>query len=130
MYQMTDAAFAEPKHDDITSATTLSWRDGCWFDGLYTRLASCRATLSSSQRCFWTATSRRFLHAAQTRPPTCIRRRSSPRWSPLRCSLGQAFARRSFHLIAGERCGDHDVATYLTEVNAMKRAFLHYGAET
>jgi hypothetical protein len=42
----------------------------------------------------------------------------------------KAFARRGFHLLAGERCGDHDVATYLAKVNAMKREFLRYGAET
>jgi hypothetical protein len=42
----------------------------------------------------------------------------------------KAFARRGFHLIAGERCGDHDAATYLTQVNAMKSEFLRYGAET
>jgi hypothetical protein len=42
----------------------------------------------------------------------------------------KAFARRGFHLIAGERCDDHDVATYLAQVNAMKREFLCYGAET
>jgi len=42
----------------------------------------------------------------------------------------KAFARRGFHLIAGERCGDHDVATYLAQVNAMKREFLRIGAET
>jgi hypothetical protein len=42
----------------------------------------------------------------------------------------KAFARRGFHLLAGERCGDHDVATYLSEVNAMKREFLRYGAKT
>jgi len=33
-------------------------------------LGSCRATPSSSQRCFWTATSRRFLRAGQTPAPT------------------------------------------------------------
>jgi hypothetical protein len=25
----------------------------------------------------------------------------------------------------GERCGDHDVAAYLAQINAMKRQFLH-----
>jgi hypothetical protein len=36
------------------------------------------------------------------------------------CNAGpaKAFA-RGFRLIAGERCGDHDVATYLAQVNAM-----------
>ena len=33
-------------------------------------------------------------------------------------------------LIAGERWGDHDVAIYLAQVNAMKREFLRIGAET
>lgn len=33
-------------------------------------------------------------------------------------------------LIVGERCGDHDVATYLAQVNAMKREFLRICAET
>jgi hypothetical protein len=42
----------------------------------------------------------------------------------------KAFARRDFHLITGERYGDHDAATYLAAVNAMKREFLRYGAET
>jgi hypothetical protein len=42
------------------------------------------------------------------------------------CGAGpaKAFARRGFHLIAGERCGDHDVATYLAQVNAMTLKFL------
>jgi hypothetical protein len=28
----------------------------------------------------------------------------------------------------GERCGDHDVAAYLAQINAMKREFLHLAA--
>jgi hypothetical protein len=36
--------------------------------------------------------------------------------------------RRGFHLIAGERCGDYDVATYLAQVNAMKREFRRFSA--
>jgi hypothetical protein len=75
MYQMTDAAFAEARRYCIRHHTVVE--DGCWFNGLI--LASSRATLSSSQRCFWTARSRRFLHADQTRPPTSSRSRSSPR---------------------------------------------------
>src|SRR5215813_9514512 len=37
------------------------------------------------------------------------------------CGTGpaKAFARHGFHLLPGERCGDHDVAAYLTEINAM-----------
>jgi hypothetical protein len=32
-------------------------------------------------------------------------------------------------LIAGERCGDHDVATYLAQIRAMRREFLRLAAE-
>jgi hypothetical protein len=47
------------------------------------------------------------------------------------CGTGPAtaFARRGFRLIPGERCGDHDLAAYLAEINAMKRQFLHLAAE-
>jgi hypothetical protein len=42
------------------------------------------------------------------------------------CGAGaaKAFAQRGFHLTAGERCGDREVATYLARVNAMQREFL------
>jgi hypothetical protein len=47
------------------------------------------------------------------------------------CGTGPAtaFARRGFRLMPGERCGDHDVAAYLAQIDAMKRRFLHLAAE-
>jgi hypothetical protein len=47
------------------------------------------------------------------------------------CGAGpaKAFARRGFHLLPGERCGDHDIATYLAQINAMKQKFKHLTAE-
>jgi hypothetical protein len=30
----------------------------------------------------------------------------------------------------GERCGDHDVAAYLARIDAMKREFLRFAAES
>jgi hypothetical protein len=47
------------------------------------------------------------------------------------CGTGPAtaFARRGFHLMPGERCGDHDVAAYLGQINAMKRRFLQLASE-
>ena len=44
-------------------------------------------------------------------------------------SSAKAFARRGFHPIAGERCGDQEVATYLAQINAMTREFLRIEAE-
>jgi hypothetical protein len=47
------------------------------------------------------------------------------------CGTGpaKAFARRGFRLTPGERCGDHDVAAYVAQINAMKRKFLSLAAE-
>jgi hypothetical protein len=46
------------------------------------------------------------------------------------CGAGPwAFARGGFHLMSGERCGDHEVAAYLAQINAMKRKFLRVAAE-
>ena len=40
-----------------------------------------------------------------------------------------AYARRHFQMMAGERCGDHLVAAYISRVNAMKRRFLLLAAD-
>jgi hypothetical protein len=40
-----------------------------------------------------------------------------------------AYARRHFQMVAGERCGDHLVAAYVSRVNAMKRQFLRLAAD-
>src|SRR4029077_1463404 len=36
---------------------------------------------------------------------------------------GASYARRGFRLHPGQHCGDHDVARYLADVNALKRKF-------
>ncbi|MFK4656895.1 hypothetical protein ABIF97_006829 [Bradyrhizobium japonicum] len=47
------------------------------------------------------------------------------------CGAGPAtaYARRHFQLTAGERCGDHLVASYISRVNAMKRQFQRLAAD-
>jgi hypothetical protein len=47
------------------------------------------------------------------------------------CGAGPAtaFARRGFRLMPGERCGDHDVAAYVAQINTMKRKFLSLAVE-
>jgi hypothetical protein len=47
------------------------------------------------------------------------------------CGAGpaRAFVRRGFQVMAGERCGDHLVTTYLAKVNAMKRQFLRLAVQ-
>jgi hypothetical protein len=125
MYQMTDAAFAEARHYCIRHHTVA---DGCSFNGLYTRVVPSHAIELAAV----------FLDRNVT---VIIAHRPNAATSPQRkqelatiihlCGAGfaKAFARRGFRLLAGERCGDHDVATYLAQVNAMKRQFLRFAAD-
>jgi hypothetical protein len=43
---------------------------------------------------------------------------------------GDDFARRSFQLLEGQRCGDHEARVYLARVNAMKAEFDRLAART
>ncbi len=40
-----------------------------------------------------------------------------------------AYARRHFRMVAGERCGDHLVAAYISRVNALRRKFQQIAAD-
>ena len=125
MYQLTDAAFAEARHYCIRRHTVVE--EGCWFNSLYTRIVPSDAIELTA--------------VLLDRNVTAIlARKRDARASPQQeqdlaavihlCGTGpaRAFARRGFHLLAGERCGDQLVATYLANVNAMKRQFLRLAA--
>lgn len=125
LYQMTDPAYAEAARHCIRRHTVVE--ADCWFNSLYVRplpshateltavyldrkvagvLATTAGTTASPQQKQDLAA---FIHLCGSRP-------------------ARAFMRRGFHLMAGERCGDHLVATYLAKVNAMKRQFLRLAA--
>jgi hypothetical protein len=71
------------------------------------------------------------LHAGQPRPPTSSKKEALAAVIQLcGAASAKAFAHRGFHPIAGERCGEHDVGTYLARVGAMTREFLRLAAET
>ena len=126
MYQMTDAAFAEVKgycilHHDVVE-------DGCSSRGLYSRVVPCRAIELAAV----------FLDRNITailghrRAVTVSRQRREELAAIIHlCGAGpaKAFARRGFHLLPSERCGDHDVAAYLAEIDAMMQKFARLSAE-
>jgi hypothetical protein len=126
MYQMTDAAFAEARRYCIRRHAVVE--DGCWFNGLYTRVVPSHAIELTA------VFLDRNVAAILARRPNAA---ESPQQKQDLAAMihlcganpARAFARRGFHLIAGERCGDHDVATYLAQVNAMKRQFLRLAAD-
>jgi hypothetical protein len=125
MYQMTDAAFAEARRYCIRHHTVVE--DGCSLIGLDSRVLPSRAIELTA-----VYLDRNVAAILAHRPNAAASPQHKQQLATIihLCGAGQAkaFARRGFHLIAGERCGDHDVATYLTQINAMKREFLRFGA--
>ena len=127
MYQMTDAAFAEARHYCIRDHIVVE--DGCSLTGLNSRLPPGRAielTAVFLNRKVTTVLARPLKTAASAQQ----KRELAAITHLCGASSAKAFARRGFHLIAGERCGEHDVATYLAQVSAMTREFLRVAAET
>src|SRR5215470_5250097 len=126
MYQMTDAAFAEARRYCIRHHTVVE--EGCSLNGLYTRVVPSHAIELTAV----------FLDRNVT---AVLSHRRSPAASPQKkqevaavvhlCGPGSAkvFARHRFYLTDRERCGDHDVATYLGQVNALRQEFLRFAAD-
>ena len=126
MYQMTDTAFAEARRYCIRHHTVVE--EGCLLTGLDSRVLPGRAIELTAA----------YLDRNVT---AMLAHRPNARASPQQkqelaaiihlCGAGpaKALASRSFHVITGERCGDHDVATYLAQVNAMKQEFLRFAVE-
>ena len=125
MYQMTDAAFADARRYCIQNHVVVE--NGCPWNGLDSRLVPRRAIELTSV----------FLnrHVAAILSHRRSQRAGRPRKQELSAVIhlcgpvrAKTFASRGFHLIDGERCGDHDVARYLARVKAMEREFLRFAA--
>jgi hypothetical protein len=133
MYQMTDAAFAEARnycirhHIVVAEGAWNDWRS-CWFNSLYTRVVPSHAVELTA--IFLDRNVAAILVGRPNATVTSQQKQDLAAFVHL-CGAGpaKAFARRSFQLISGERCGDHEVATYLARVNAMKRQFLRLAAD-
>ena len=124
MYQMTDPAFAEARRSCIRDHAVS---DDCWFTGLYSRVLPSHAIELAA-----VSLDRKVAAVLAQQPrakPTAQQVQDLAALVHL-CGAGpaKAFARRGFHLLAGERCGAHDAAKYLAAVNAMKQQFLRFAA--
>jgi hypothetical protein len=126
MYQMTDAALSEAQGYCILHHAVFE--TGCSATLLHSRVVPRHATELAA-----VFLDRKVAAILGHRRKTKIGRQQREELAAVihLCGTGPAtaFARRGFHLIPGERCGDHDVAGYLTQINAMKRQFLHLAAE-
>jgi hypothetical protein len=126
MYQMTDAAFDEARRYCIRRHTVIE--DDCWFGGLYARVVPSHAIELTAV--FLDRNVAAILTGRPSAAAGLHQKQDVAAFVHL-CGAGpaKAFARRGFLLVAGERCGDHDVATYLAAVNAMKRQFLRLATD-
>jgi hypothetical protein len=127
MYQITDAAFHEAKRyciHDHAVAEDGPWQDlrSCWFNRLYTRVIPSHAiemTAALLDRGVANALARLGIAAA-----TLQQKQDLAAVIHL-CGrgAGDAYARRGFRIAAGQRCGDHDVSRYLSQLNTTRAQF-------
>ena len=126
MYQMTDAAFAEARRYCIRHHTVLE--SGCSLNGLDSRIVPRRAIELTA-----VFLDRNVTGILARRPNGMVSAQQNDELAAIihLCGGGfaKAFVRRSFHLLAGERCGAHDVATYLARIKAVKQMFLRFVAD-
>jgi hypothetical protein len=125
MYQITDAAFAEARRFCLSNHVVVE--DAGWLTGFYSRLLPSHAIELTAVYLD------RNLEAVladhpNARPNAEHKQELAALIHLCGASAAKAFVRRGFGLTGRERCGDHDVATYLARVKEMEREFLRLAA--
>jgi hypothetical protein len=120
MFQMTDPAFAEAARHCIRDNTVVE--DDCGINSLYIRALPSHAIELAS--IYLDRQVAAVLARAPAAKPSPQQTQDLAAFIHL-CGAGPAlaFVHRGFHMMDGERCGDHLVAAYVARVNAMKRQF-------
>ena len=124
MFQMTDAAFAEARGFCIRDHVVVE--NPCWFTWLYTRMLPSHAIELSA-----VYLDRNIAGILAGRPKITAKHMQEIAAFSHLCGAAAAktFAQRGFRTIAGEHCGDHDVASYLARVNAVQQVFIRIAAD-
>jgi hypothetical protein len=128
MFQITDAAFRDAKRYCIHDHAVVEdgpWYDpsSCWFNAFYTRVVPGHAiemTAALLDRRVANMLARRAATLEQKQDLAAVIHLCGP-------ARGEAYARRGFQS-SGQRCGAHDLAGYLAQVNALKRLFARLAA--
>ena len=124
MYQLTSGTFEAAKHYCIHNHVVVeegSWHDvrSCWFNSLYTRVLPSHAielTAALLDRQVAQTVGSRF---------ASLRRKQDLAALIHLCgaSAGYQYAARGFRLTPAQRCGQHDVRSYLAKVTTAKQHF-------
>lgn len=127
MYQITDGTFNEATRYCIHDHMVVEdgpWHDpqSCWFNSLYQRVVPSHAIELTAA-----GLDRRVEQAIGPRQIGAVTLQQKQNLAAVihlcGARAGHAYAARGFRLSPHQRCGDHDVRTYLTRVNAMKQQF-------
>jgi hypothetical protein len=125
LYQTTDPAYAEAARFCVRRHAVVD--AGCGFNSLYVRVVPSHAIELAA-----VYLDRKVAAVLAGAPDAKASPQQKQDLAALihLCGTGRAwaFVRLGFKVMAGERCGDHPVVTYLAKVNAMKRQFLRLAA--
>ncbi|MGE5708901.1 MAG: lytic transglycosylase domain-containing protein [Nitrospira sp.] len=127
MYQLTDGTFREAKRYCIHDHEVVEdgpWHDlnSCWFNSLYSRVLPSHAIELTAA-----LLDRQVANAIGSRPraASTLRRKQDLAAVIHLCGAGagRSFVTRGFRLSPHQRCGDHDVQSYLTRITLLKSQF-------
>ena len=120
MMQITDARFAEAKRYCIHYNKVAD--EACWFNRFYNRLVPSHAIELTAA--FLDRSVAMTMARARLRGATLAQKQRLAAVIHLcGASAGEAYARRGFRPAPGQRCGDHSLAAYLSQVEASMRRF-------
>lgn len=126
MLQMTDGTFQTAKRYCIHDHRVVEdgpWHDrsSCWFNSLYTRIIPSHAIEMTAA-----LLDRSVAREVATQPRASAKAQHDLAAVIHLCGskAGHDFALHRFRLKPHQRCGDHDVRTYLTRVGLLKQQFI------
>ena len=133
MYQITDGTFREAARYCIHDHEVVEegpWHDprSCWFNVFYTRLLPNHAIELTAA-----LLDRHVAKAIESRRPDAVTLEQKQNLAAVihLCGFGtgRTYAARRFRLTPHQRCGDHDVRTYLARIKALKHTFAKISKE-
>ena len=133
MFQITDGTFEHAKRYCIHDHKVVDdgpWHDmhSCWFNSLYSRVLPSHAIELTAV--LLDRTVARAMGARRMSSVTLQQKQDLASVIHLcGAGTGQTYVMRGFRLIRRQRCGDHDVTTYLAKVNVMKHQFARLAAK-
>jgi len=128
MYQITDGTFQLARHyciHDHRVAEEGAWSDwhSCWFNSLYFRVLPGDAVELTSAL-LDVSVSAAIARSGLRRPSLKQQQELAALIHLCGAGAGETYVHRGLRLAPGQRCGDHDAASYIARVGAMREVFV------